>query len=140
MNEKNIFEQNENLGWLLAVYLSCWRLVALSRKVCQRRTSTFAARRFAGAAGIIWPRALVLPNKAWMLLAEGLSYVTTRVILALGVFPDRDANRGGQKTVRLGPAQPPERQQRILLEALLRKTARPASLREDVLSAGFTGR
>ena len=36
--------------------------------------------------GLIWPRALVLPNKAWMLLAEGLSYVTTRVILALVFF------------------------------------------------------
>lgn len=36
--------------------------------------------------GLVWPRALVLPNKAWMLLAEGLSYVTTRVILALVFF------------------------------------------------------
>ena len=36
--------------------------------------------------GLIWPRALVLPNKAWMLLAEGLSYVTTRIILALVFF------------------------------------------------------
>jgi hypothetical protein len=33
--------------------------------------------------GFLWPRALVVPNKAWMLLAEGLSFVTTRVILAL---------------------------------------------------------
>jgi saxitoxin biosynthesis operon SxtJ-like protein len=33
--------------------------------------------------GLIWPRALVLPNKAWMLLAEGLSFVMTRVILGL---------------------------------------------------------
>jgi hypothetical protein len=33
--------------------------------------------------GLIWPRALALPNKAWMLLAEGLSFLTTRIILAL---------------------------------------------------------
>ena len=35
---------------------------------------------------LIWPRALVWPNKAWMLLAEGLSFVTTRVILAIVFF------------------------------------------------------
>jgi hypothetical protein len=36
--------------------------------------------------GLIWPRALVLPNKAWMLLAEGLSFVTTRIILGVVFF------------------------------------------------------
>src|SRR6267142_3223756 len=36
--------------------------------------------------GLLWPRALVLPNRAWMLLAEGLSYVTTRIILGLVFF------------------------------------------------------
>jgi hypothetical protein len=36
--------------------------------------------------GLIWPRALVGPNKAWMLLAEGLSFVTTRIILGLVFF------------------------------------------------------
>ncbi|HEV7682697.1 MAG TPA: SxtJ family membrane protein [Pyrinomonadaceae bacterium] len=36
--------------------------------------------------GLIWPRALVLPNKAWMLLAEGLSFVSTRIILAAVFF------------------------------------------------------
>lgn len=36
--------------------------------------------------GLLWPRALVLPNKVWMLLAEGLSFVTTRIILALVFF------------------------------------------------------
>ncbi|MEP6819462.1 MAG: SxtJ family membrane protein [bacterium] len=36
--------------------------------------------------GLIWPRALVWPNKAWMLLAEGLSFVTTRIILGLVFF------------------------------------------------------
>ena len=36
--------------------------------------------------GLLWPRALVLPNKAWMLLAEGLSFVTTRIILGVVFF------------------------------------------------------
>ncbi len=36
--------------------------------------------------GFIWPRALVFPNKAWMLLAEALSFVTTRIILGLVFF------------------------------------------------------
>jgi len=36
--------------------------------------------------GLLWPRALVLPNKAWMLLAEALSFLTTRLILGLVFF------------------------------------------------------
>src|SRR6185436_9781912 len=36
--------------------------------------------------GIAFPRALVYPNKAWMKLAEGLSYVSTRIILASVYF------------------------------------------------------
>ena len=36
--------------------------------------------------GLLFPRALVYPNKAWMMLAEALSYVMTRVILGLVFF------------------------------------------------------
>jgi Saxitoxin biosynthesis operon protein SxtJ len=36
--------------------------------------------------GLVWPRALVLPNKAWMLVAEGLSFVSTTIILGLVFF------------------------------------------------------
>ena len=36
--------------------------------------------------GLILPRALVWPNKAWMALAEALSFVTTRIILAFVFF------------------------------------------------------
>jgi saxitoxin biosynthesis operon SxtJ-like protein len=36
--------------------------------------------------GMLWPRALVLPNKAWMLLAEALSFITTRIILGVVFF------------------------------------------------------
>ncbi len=36
--------------------------------------------------GLVLPRALVLPNKAWMALAEALSFVSTRIILAFVFF------------------------------------------------------
>jgi hypothetical protein len=36
--------------------------------------------------GLIWPRALVRPRRAWMALAEALSYVSTRIILGVVFF------------------------------------------------------
>ena len=36
--------------------------------------------------GLVLPRALVLPNKVWMALAEALAFVTTRIILAFVFF------------------------------------------------------
>ena len=36
--------------------------------------------------GLVFPRALVWPNRAWMALAEVLSFVSTRIILALVFF------------------------------------------------------
>ena len=36
--------------------------------------------------GIVLPRVLVVPRKGWMKLAESLSYVSSRVILALVFF------------------------------------------------------
>lgn len=36
--------------------------------------------------GVVLPRALVYPNRAWMMLAEALSYVTTRIILGAVFF------------------------------------------------------
>jgi polyferredoxin len=36
--------------------------------------------------GLVFPRALVVPNKAWMAFAEVLSFVTTRIILAFVFF------------------------------------------------------
>jgi hypothetical protein len=38
------------------------------------------------ALGFVAPRVLILPNRAWMALADALSYVSTRVILALVFF------------------------------------------------------
>jgi hypothetical protein len=36
--------------------------------------------------GLVFPKALVWPNKAWMALAEVLSFVMTRIILAFVFF------------------------------------------------------
>lgn len=36
--------------------------------------------------GLAFPRSLVYPNRAWMLLAEALAYVSTRIILGLVFF------------------------------------------------------
>ena len=36
--------------------------------------------------GVVIPRALYYPNKAWMALAEVLSYISTRIILAFVYF------------------------------------------------------
>ena len=36
--------------------------------------------------GLVFPQALVWPNKAWMALAEVLSFITTRIILAFVFF------------------------------------------------------
>lgn len=36
--------------------------------------------------GVVLPRALVYPNRAWMMLAEALSFVTTRIILGAVFF------------------------------------------------------
>src|SRR5229473_7129341 len=36
--------------------------------------------------GLMFPRALVYPNKTWMALAEALSFVSTRIILAFVFF------------------------------------------------------
>jgi len=36
--------------------------------------------------GVLAPRALYWPNRGWMTLAEGLSFVSTRIVLALVFF------------------------------------------------------
>ena len=36
--------------------------------------------------GLLCPRVLLWPNRGWMLLAEGLSFVTTRIILGIVFF------------------------------------------------------
>jgi len=36
--------------------------------------------------GLLWPKLLIWPNRGWMLLAEGLSFVMTRIILGIVFF------------------------------------------------------
>ncbi|HBB89347.1 MAG TPA: hypothetical protein DC047_17215 [Blastocatellia bacterium] len=36
--------------------------------------------------GLLWPKALFWPNRGWMLLAEGLSFITTTIILGIVFF------------------------------------------------------
>ena len=36
--------------------------------------------------GVVAPRLLVIPRKLWMKLAEGMSYVSSRIILAIVFF------------------------------------------------------
>ena len=36
--------------------------------------------------GLLWPRLLVLPNRLWMAFASLLSYISTRIILAVVFF------------------------------------------------------
>ncbi|MDD5544345.1 MAG: SxtJ family membrane protein [Acidobacteriia bacterium] len=38
------------------------------------------------AFGIIWPQGLIVPYRYWMKFAQGLSYLTTRIILVLAYF------------------------------------------------------
>ena len=38
------------------------------------------------ALGLVFPRALFWPNRAWMMLAEAMSFVMTRVVLAAVFF------------------------------------------------------
>jgi len=35
---------------------------------------------------LVWPRSLVLPNRGWMAVASVLSYISTRIILAVVFF------------------------------------------------------
>ena len=83
--------------------------------------------------GLVWPRALVYPNKAWMLLAAALSFVSTRIILALVFFLIVTPIGVSETIVGLGPFEPSQRQQRFLLEAVFGATKKFPSLRKDVL-------
>jgi len=66
------------------VLLSCWWLYR--GKFITTAYVTLTLGSLLIVLGLLWARALVLPNRAWMLLAEGLSFVTTRIILGLVFF------------------------------------------------------
>lgn len=50
------------------------------------RLITFGVGGLLALLGLAYPKALVLPNKVWMALAEVLAFVSTRVILAFVFF------------------------------------------------------
>ena len=56
--------------------------------------------------GVGYPRALVYPNRAWMALAEALSWVMTRVILGLLFFLVFTPLGAWRRMRGLGPAEP----------------------------------
>ena len=84
-------------------------------------------------AGLLFPRALVYPNKAWMLLAEGLSFITTRIILGMVFFRDHHANWSDKRLMGWDPLSRRGARRRLLLAHLFRAATRPAPLRKNVL-------
>lgn len=85
--KKGRFRTEKNFGLLVGgvfVLLSCWWIYR--GKFPQIREATLGLGVVLVLLGIVIPRALVWPNKAWMILAEGLSFVSTRIILAFVYF------------------------------------------------------
>ncbi|HEX8897239.1 MAG TPA: SxtJ family membrane protein [Chthoniobacterales bacterium] len=68
----------------MSLLLSAWWIYR--GKFHQLTQVTLPLAILLAALGIIVPRALVYPNKAWMALAEALSYISTRIILAFVYF------------------------------------------------------
>ena len=71
------------VGGILAL-LSCWWLYR--GKFLNPASIMLPAGALLMLCGLVFPRALVYPNKAWMLFAEVLSYVMTRIILGVVFF------------------------------------------------------
>ena len=84
---KNAWRQEKQFGVTVGLVL-----VAISGWLYWRGygPAATAAPAFVGALLVIfgagYPRALAYPNRAWMALAEALSWVMTRVILGLLFF------------------------------------------------------
>src|SRR6185295_20067313 len=66
------------------VLLSAWWLYR--GKFVSARNVTLPIGSLLVLLGLVFPRALVLPNRVWMKLAEAMSYVSTRIILAVIYF------------------------------------------------------
>lgn len=66
------------------VLLSLWWLYRAKFLLASRVTLPLGAVLI--VLGLLFPRSLVLLNKAWMALAEALAFVSTRIILALVFF------------------------------------------------------
>lgn len=68
----------------ILVLLSSWWLYR--GKLHDVRQFTLPLGALLVALGVVLPHALVLPNKAWMALAEVLAFISTRIILAFVFF------------------------------------------------------
>src|SRR6266478_1629207 len=71
------------VGGVLLLFSSWW---FYRGKFHEARQVTLPLGALLVLLGLIFPKALVWPNKAWMALAEVLSFVSTRVILAFVFF------------------------------------------------------
>lgn len=85
--EKHPFRAEREFGLIVGgvlILLGCWWLYR--GKFLQVAQFTLPLGALLVLLGLIFPRALVVPNKGWMLLAEGLSFVSTRIILGVVFF------------------------------------------------------
>ena len=82
---------------------------------------------------LIIPRALVYPNRAWMTLAEGMSYVSTRIILAIVFFGVLTPIGLIKRAMGWDPLQRRAKRSRFILATVLETTTGSSTLREDVL-------
>ena len=64
--------------------LSCWWLYR--GKFHSQSQVTLPLGGLLLLLGLLFPKALFWPNKAWMALAEVLSFITTRIVLAFVFF------------------------------------------------------
>src|SRR5437016_7168083 len=71
------------VGGILSL-MSCWWLYRGKFPTVSQITLPIGAVLV--LLGLLFPRALVLPNRAWMAFAEVLSWITTRIILAFVFF------------------------------------------------------
>ena len=71
------------VGGVLLLLSSWWLFRGKFHDV---RPITFGVGGLLVLLGLVFPKALVFPNKAWMALAEVLAFISTRVILAFVFF------------------------------------------------------
>ncbi len=84
--------------------------------------------------GVIAPRFLVTPRKLWMKLAEGMAYVSSRIILAIVFFLVLTPIGLVKRAMGWDPLATPLWPTRLLLATVSRATTQSTPLREDVLS------
>jgi Saxitoxin biosynthesis operon protein SxtJ len=84
---KRFYRQEREFGFIVGgifVLLGCWWLYR--GKLVDIAHWTIPLGTLLLLLGLLLPRALVIPSRAWMLLAEGLSFISTRLILAIVFF------------------------------------------------------